>query len=158
MSVYHKKIKAFTLSEMLVVLVISGIVISITMLVLRFVNQQINAINGNYEQAAEVRLLERVLRQDFNTYNLGYDATKQLLYGTSAMDTVVYTFNTNGVIRNADTLKVPIMATTVFLEGTVVQEKNVDAIELQVSNISKDQNLFIYKMKDATYYMNRDGI
>ena len=45
---YNKKIPAFTLSEVLIVLVITAIVIGIAFSVLTLVNKQYNAIRDSY--------------------------------------------------------------------------------------------------------------
>jgi competence protein ComGC len=70
MKAFNKKVTAFTIAEMLVVLVISGIVISLTMLILSLVQKQLSIINTNNEKTTEIQLLERVLWQDFNRHNL----------------------------------------------------------------------------------------
>jgi len=154
----NKKVKAFTIAEMLVVLVISGIVISLTMLILNLVQKQINAIQTNYELATEIRLLESVLVQDFNQHNLFYDHAKQQLYCISPIDTIHYTFDANYVIRNADTLNVSISNTVLFLDGEKGTSNSVDAIELDISSTTKKRTLFVSQRKDASFYINDNGI
>jgi len=158
MKVLNKKVKAFTIAEMLVVLVISGIVISLTMLVLSLVQKQISNINTNNDQAAEIRLLERALWQDFNTYRLFFNTNQQQLYCVSEIDTVNYTFKDRYTIRNTDTLDVAVFKTTAYLDGNIVTNKNMDAIELQLTKEITGKTVFIYKTKDASYYMNNNGI
>ncbi|WP_406755908.1 PulJ/GspJ family protein, partial [Tenacibaculum maritimum] len=70
---FNKKIKAFTLSEMLVVLVISSILISLTFLILSMVQQQVEIIQGNLKRKQQVQFLERVLWKDFNEYSVVYN-------------------------------------------------------------------------------------
>ena len=79
MKAFNKKVTAFTIAEMLVVLVISGIVISLTMLILSLVQKQLSIINTNNEKTTEIQLLERVLWQDFNRHNLFFNE-KQNFY------------------------------------------------------------------------------
>ena len=45
----HHKVKAFTLSEMLVVLVVASILISMGFLVLNMVRKQVQVIQKNYQ-------------------------------------------------------------------------------------------------------------
>ena len=153
-----RKVNAFTIAEMLVVLVISGIVISLTMLILSLVQKQLKAINTNNNQTTEIRLLERALWQDFNRHNLFFNAKQQQLHCISEIDTVQYTFKKEYTIRNADTLDVVVFKTTTYLDGATTTNNNIDAIELQLSKEKADKTVFIYKIKDATYYINNNGI
>ena len=154
----NKKTNAFTIAEMLVVLVISGIVMTITLLVLSLVQGQIRSIQAIYKKNTEIRLLERGLWQDFNKHRLFYNNFKQQLVCTSEKDTVVYTFNNEYIIRNSDTLRVTIAEKILFLDGEVVTNNNIDAMELQVSKEITDKKLFIFKWNDATQYMNDNGL
>lgn len=158
MQVLNEKIKAFTIAEMLVVLVISGIVISLTMLVLSLVQKQLRIININNNKTTEIRLLERVLCQDFNRYSLFYDTKQQQLHCVSEVDTVNYRLKSNYIIRNKDTLDVVVFKTTTYLDGNAINNSRIDAIELQLSKDHPNKKLFIYKTKDASYYMNNNGI
>jgi len=150
----NKKIKAFTIAEMLVVLVISSILITITILVLSLTQKQIRNIQTIYIRNTETRLLERTLWQDFNTHRLFYDNKTHHLLCTSEIDSVTYGFYKNYIIRNSDTIKVAIIDKTLFLHGEKVQNKFIDAIEIQVSKKLKNKKLFIFKINDATHYMN----
>ena len=154
----NRKVKAFTIAEMLVVLVISGIVISLTMLILSLVQKQLKAINTNNNQTTEIRFLERALWQDFNRYNLFFNTKQQQLNCISELDTVQYTFEKDYTIRNADTLDVVVFKTTTYLNGATTTNNNIDAIELQLSKEKTDKAVFIYKIKDASYYVNNNGI
>ena len=153
-----KKTKAFTIAEMLVVLVISGIIITITLLVLSLVQGQIRSIQAIYKKNTEIRLLERGLWQDFNKHRLFYNNFKQQLVCTSEKDTVVYTFYNEYITRNSDTLRVTVVEKILFLDGEVVTNNNIDAMELQVSKEITDKKLFIFKWNDATQYMNDNGL
>ena len=154
MKALNKKINAFTIAELLVVLVISGIVISLTLLMLNLVQQQLRIINNNNEQTKEIRFLERVLWQDFNRYNLFFNKKQQQLHCVSEIDTVQYTFKDTYTIRNTDTLNVAIFKTTTYLDGNTVIGKDIDAIELVVSKEIADKPIFIYTTKDASFYLN----
>ncbi len=154
----NKKITAFTIAEMLVVLVISGIVISLTMLILRLVQKQVKVINTANDQKTEIRLLERALWQDFNKHSLFYDSMKQQMQCISEIDTIHYTFKENYIIRNTDTLDIPVFKTMLYLDGNTVTNNHIDAIELQLSKEMADKIIFIYKTKDASFYLNNNGI
>lgn len=152
MRVINKKIKAFTLAEMLVVLVISGIVISISLVVLSLVQQQAGLITKNYDLQTEKRLLERALWQDMNLYSMQFDPVNSSLKGYSEVDTITYTVAKNAILRNKDSLKLSLSKMTAYLDGIIVKQGPIDALELE---ISKNKGyLFVYKTNDATFYMN----
>ena len=73
-----KKIKAFTLSEMLVVLVISSIVIAAAFLILTMVQKQFMVVQKNINNKQEINFFERLLWRDFNTYTINYQKKKDL--------------------------------------------------------------------------------
>ena len=154
----NKKIKAFTIAEMLVVLVISTIVIALAMTVLGLVQQQMKIISDNYDEQNEVRLLERTLLNDFNKHQLYYNNSKKELKCTSEIDTINYTFSSGFVQRNNDTLNVPIININVFLNGDVIKSNQIDAIELQLSKEVTEKTIFVSKTKDASFYINNNGI
>ncbi len=150
----NKKIKAFTLSEMLVVLVISGIIITITILVLGLVQGQIRNVQNIYNTDTEIRLLERTLWGDFNKFNLTYDNNNERILGTSEIDTVVYHFRNEYIVRNIDTIRTTVIKKKIFLDGIEVTSGAFDALELQLSKEIKNKKLFVFKKNDATHYMN----
>ena len=154
MQLVNKKIAAFTLSEMLVVLVISGIVISLSLLVLNLVQQQVRSISRFQEVQSETQLLQRALWQDFNRHDINF--SRQQLVCISEVDTVIYKFDKNYILRNSDTLKIPVSKVQLYLDGNLVTDTNLDALELQLSLDQIDKNIFVFKDKDAAYFMNDD--
>ncbi len=153
----NKKIKAFTIAEMLVVLVVSAIVIALAMIVLGLVQQQIRIISNNYDEQTEIRLLERTLLNDFNKHKLYYNNNRKELTCISEIDTINYIFSSDFVKRNNDTLTLPIIDIVVFLEGDVIKNNEIDALELQLSKKITEKTIFISKTKDAAYYLNKDN-
>lgn len=154
MKLINKKFNAFTISEMLVVLVISSIVVGLALTVLNLVQKQLNSISNNYTKNTEIRLLERALVYDFQRYNLFYNNKNNQLMGHSIKDTVLYSFKENFVLRNKDTIKASIYKSTIYLDGNMVKGKAIDAIELQLSKEFSEKKLFISKIKDASFYLN----
>ena len=150
----NKKIPSFTLSEMMVVLVISAIVISLAITTLSLVQKQIRSISNNFEKNAEIRLLKRALTYDFNTYDLKYNSKEKQLLCSNPTDTITYTFQDLYILRNTDTLQIPITENTVYLDAQPIKEGVIDALKLTLSKEYRNKKIFIFKQKDATYYMN----
>lgn len=152
-----KKIKSFTISEMLVVMVLTTIVIAIAILVLNLVQQQLTSIQGNFKNNSEIRTLEQTLWVDINRTDVQIDIKNNRLICTSPIDTVLYQFQENYLLRNLDTLNIEVEEQHFFidLKNTI---RTVDAIELKLSNKFQNRELFIHKQKGASYYMNNNGI
>lgn len=151
-----RKIKSFTITEMLVVMILSAIVITIAVLVLNLVQKHFLAIRQNLANNTELKTLEQVLWFDFNTHITTFDKPKNSLLCISPLDTVKYTFFSKFVLRNKDTIKVSVVAKDLLLDGGKAL-KAVDAMQLKLSREHQEKELFIYKAKDASHYMNQDG-
>lgn len=149
-----KKIQAVTLSEMLIVLVVSSIVISLAFVTLTLVQKQVSSIKNNFHTRQETQFLERILWQDLNTHQCTYNSQENRLELESSSNSVFYTFGTNFVIRNNDTLEVQIQNTQFFLDGKKVTNGSIDAIKLETNVTFRNNKLFVYKIKDASYYLN----
>lgn len=149
-----RKIAAFTLSELLVVLVISSIVVSLTFVVLGLVQKQISKIQRNFKDQQEIQLLERVLLQDINTHYAFYQKEKDFLNLESAKDTILYQFEENYILREKDTFHLKIVEKQFLLDNKVVKTGWVDAMHLEFNQSYSAKNIFIYKIKDASHYLN----
>lgn len=149
-----KKIKAFTLSELLVVIVISSIVVSLAILILLMVQKQIKSIQSNLDKKQEIQFLERALWQDFNTYAVSYQKEKDILFLTNSIDSVIYVFNEGYVIREKDTMSIELIDKKIFLDGNLVTSGVIDGIQIETSAKFGFKKMFIYKSKSATHYLN----
>lgn len=152
-----KKIKSFTIAEMLVVMILTTIVISIAILVLNLVQTELRGIQQNFKNNTELRTLEQTLWLDFNKNEILVDTKSNQFMCISPLDTVIYKFTENYVLRNNDTLKVVIEEHKLFLDMKP-SLTNADAIELKLSKEFQNKQLFIFKTKAASYYMNKNGI
>ncbi len=150
----QRKAPSFTLSEMLVVLLLTLIVVGLAFSVLGLVNKQISDIEGNYEQRTENNVLRQAMSIDFNsTAEIQYSIEWDKLVLQNEMDTVVYLFRDKYIIREGDTLNTDIKVLRVLHQGVQVNEGFVDAIELG-SPIDYSQVFFIFKRNAAIDFMN----
>lgn len=152
--IHLKKYNAFTLSEMLIVLVVSSIVIGITFTVLNLIQKQVSGIRNNFSNQQEVQTLERVLWQDFNTYDVYYSLINDALEFTNNKETIIYRFNENYVLRQNDTIKTNIINKSLFLNGKLVTNGYIDAISIVTEKQYTSNKIFAFKQKDANYYLN----
>ncbi|QXP72529.1 type II secretion system protein [Tenacibaculum sp. AHE15PA] len=150
-----KKINAFTLSEMLVVLVISSIVIASAFLILTMVQKQFRIIQVNMNQKHEINFFDRILWQDFNKYSITYQKEKDILLLTNPLDSITYSFFKDYVTRGKDTLFVQVVNKELFLNGEKVASGDIDAIKIETTPFYRNKKMFIYTSKDATFYLNK---
>jgi len=150
-----KKVKAFTLSELLVVLVISSIVISLTFIVLGLVQKQISQIQQGYQDQQEIVLLKRVLLKDINTHDVFFEAKDTQLFCFNSIDTIQYSIASNYILREKDTFKLKVKEKEFLLDNQIVKKGWVDAIHLEFEQSFTAKKIFLYKIKDAAHYLNR---
>lgn len=158
-SMTNLKIKSFTLPELLVVMLLTAIVVGMAFSVLLLVQQQIHAIETNFEKKSILALFEQRLWQDFNDKNsIEFDAKKQSLLMESERDTTVYSFQENYILRNTDTIKLRLVINKLFFMGKKVQDGNIDALSLSGKAELPDYEIFVSKKNDLTLFMNQDGL
>ena len=145
-----QRIKAFTLSEMLVVLAITTIVVGLAFVILNLVNKQVNLIETNYNTRQETDKLETALWIDFNSFeNVYYHQENNRLSFKGSKNTNVYVFTPEYSLRNRDSL-VGGFQVKVFFLGKEIQNGTIDAVQLSLNN----RELFVFKNSDASFYMN----
>ncbi len=152
-----KKIQSFTITEMLVVMILTTIVISIAILVLNLVQKELKGIQQNFKNNIELRTVEQILWNDFNKNEVIIETKNNHLICISPLDTVIYQFKENYVLRDTDTLKISIEQKGFFIDMKEALT-SVDAVEIKLSKEFQNKQLFIFKTKAASYYMNNNGI
>ncbi len=154
MSRIAKKVNAFTLSEMLVVLLLTIIVVGLAFSVLGLVQGQMWDIQNNYEEKTNDNLLKQALWVDFNSNtNATFSSKQATLSFNNEIDGKVYRFYEGYVLRNDDTLRTDFKISKIFYKGVEVSEGFVDALELaKFDEVPKI--LFVHKKNTATDFMN----
>lgn len=149
------KIKAFTLSEMIVVMIITSIVVAMAFSVLHLVQKHMSVIQNNFANNSEIDKLDQLLWLDFNRYSTIYKNTSEdIVVFKNEIDSVVYQFNEKFIVKNTDTIRVSLKTKSFFLNGNKATNSIIDAIKLETDSISQNQVLFVFKENDATHYMN----
>ncbi|MBS7256735.1 PulJ/GspJ family protein [Flavobacterium branchiicola] len=152
------KIKSFTLSELLIVMIITAIVVGMAFSVLRIVQKQIHTIQNNFEKSSTLALFEQKLWQDFNEpHEIIYDRTKQIVIMTSDIDTVTYSFQEKFSMRNRDTIKLKITPGRAFFGGKEINSGSIDALSLFAETELPDYQIFVSKKNDLTTLMNQEN-
>jgi len=150
-----KKIKAFTLHEILVVLLITALVVGMAYSVLRLVQIQMNGISSNYEETTEVRLLKQSLWIDFNQYDrIWHHAANRELLLSNAISEVEYQFQKELILKGKDTFHIKTKELLAYFEVGTIIEGEIDAIDLYVEG-GNGTRIFVFKRNSATSYINR---
>ncbi|WP_281232402.1 PulJ/GspJ family protein [Flavobacterium gelatinilyticum] len=151
------KLKSFTLSELIVVMIITAIVVGMAFSVLRIVQKQIHTIQTNFEKTTTLALFEQQLWQDFNTqHTVIYDNNKQALFMTSEIDTITYSFQDKYSLRNLDTIKLKINPGKAFFRGKEINSGHVDALSIYAETELPGYQIFVSKKNDLTFLMNQE--
>lgn len=160
MGISKTKTPSFTLPELLVVMIITAIVVGMAFSVLRLVQNQIHAIQTNFEKTSTLALFEQKLWQDFNDKNeIQFHEKENSLLMESEMDTVVYSFQENYILRNTDTIQLKLQLNTLFFNGKEVQGDTIDALSISAKAELPDYEIFVSKKNDLTHLMNQqDGL
>ena len=154
----RKRIKAFTLTEMLVVIVISAIIVSISLTVMDMVQKTFLQISNNYESKISIFQLEEKLIVDFNKYSqIKINAEKKNIEFFNPIDSLEYSFAANKkVVSKRDTIFLGFKYIEGFFNGDKVTSGEVDAIKICISN-TPGEYIFVSKRVDAQAYLRVYG-
>lgn len=147
------KLKAFTLAEMIVVLIITSIVVGLGFTILNLVQKHMAIVQNNLKQNTEIHLLNAALEIDFSKYpDISFNPKKKQLFLASPLDSVSYYFHEKAIIRIHDTLKLTVEDKAIYFQGEACLSGKVDALKLRFANTK--QNIFVFKQNAASTLMN----
>ncbi len=152
-----RKIKAFTLNEMLVVLLITVLVVGMAFSVLRLVQVQMHGISSNYEKNTELNLLRQSLWVDFNRFDrIWYDGAEQRMVLENEVTKSSYQILPEAVVKEKDTFWAPVSRWEVYFNGETVGKGEIDAIDLYIGKEEEGgKRVFVFKRNAATSYINQ---
>ena len=151
----QKKIPAFTLNEMLVVLLITTIVVGMAFSVLRLVQHQMQGIGANFQRNTELNLLRQRLWIDFNqAEGVWYNAAEAQLLCSNELQQRTYTFHPDFIVGEKDTFRIKGVRLKFLFKGEVQTHGEVDALDISTSHEMGAQQLFVYKQNAATSFVN----
>lgn len=145
----NQKIAAFTLTEILVVIVISAIVAGLAFSVLDIVQRNFLAIRNNFNQDIEKNQLKEKLAIDFHRYQqIELDRNLQRIRFKNPVDSTFYSYSNKTLITGQDTTKTS--AIEFYFDGNKVADGKVDALKLY---FKPESFIFIYKKNDIARYL-----
>ncbi|RZS98810.1 PulJ/GspJ family protein [Aquimarina brevivitae] len=150
---HANKIKSFTLTEMMVVLVISAIVVGLAFTILSIVQKNMVSIEQNYSYATELTQLEVALTADMNSCTqVAWIAKEDKLQFSSPVATRSYRFYQDSIVSDINTFKVAVKEKSFFLEGKDVASGSIDAIKLEFDKTTKEYCIFVYRKNDPAIH------
>lgn len=150
------KVNAFTLTEMVIVMIISVIVMSLAFTVLSMVKRHMLSIQNNFSLNTEFNRLEQALWIDASQHNtIDYDPLNGTLTFRAQLDSTIYDFRDNRyILKDKDTFKIELSKKTFFFNADEVDKGNVDAFKLELPKPFKNQSLFVFKKNDAKQFID----
>lgn len=147
-----KKLKSFTLSEMLVVLIITAIVVGLAFSVLSLIKKQVYKLQIDTDKKIQYNLVKNKLYFDFNKRSKAYIIDEDSYMLKNEIDSSFYTFKDNLLILNEkDTILKNIKEINFFYKNREVKKGKIDAIKLVIEERKGIFNsIFVYKYNDAT--------
>lgn len=153
-----RKIPAFTLTEMLVVLAISTIVVGLALSIISLFGKNVQLIQNNYSNSTRLNLFENQITLDFNQFHtIIYDPNDNSILLKTPLDSISYTFNENYIIRDLDTILNKKNTRTMYLLGDKIHEGRIDALKVELGEDKVSTFIFIYKENDANHYLGQYG-
>lgn len=147
--VIKHKINAFTLTEVLVVIVVSAIVVGMALSVLNLVQQNFYRIRENFQNTTNHQLMQQRVAVDFNRYHsIRINSSGDGFIMKNSIDSMEYEFRENFLIRNMDTMPLTINQISFFHKGKEVESGKIDAVKLYTGNENSGY-IFIAKYNDA---------
>ena len=147
----NKKLNSFTLSEMLVVLVITAIVVGLAFSVLSLVRKQVYRLQNDTDKRVQYDLLKNKLFIDLNKYPNTYLLKEDLFVCKSELDSIRYKCNDNFIIVESDTMMTNVKEIKFFYKNFEVVNGKIDAIRVMIEERKGIfKTIFVYKYNDAT--------
>ncbi|SNY99699.1 PulJ/GspJ family protein [Flagellimonas pacifica] len=156
MSRFYKKLSALTLSEMLVVLLLTIIVVGLAFSILGLVQKQMFGIQENYERKTVDNLLQQGMWIDFNSNSrIEFSSKTNSIMLSNEIEEKQYGFYDGYVTRGRDTFFTDFKVGKLYFQGNEVMEGMIDAIELSTNYEKENDNMiFVYKKNTAADFMN----
>lgn len=146
---WNKKLNAYTLSEIIVVLIITSIVVGLALSVLQLVQKQMTALRYNNENTLKIKSLETKLSILFNQSEQITVSNNDLSF-IRIKDTIKIQFYPDIIVIEKDSISLKSYNLKTYFRGEVRQIGNVDAVSIDIKlNQKLSKPIFVYKTNDA---------
>lgn len=157
MKIRQGKIKAFSLQEMMVVLLITTIVVGMAFAVLNLVQKQMGGISTIYEVKTTVNQLRQSLWIDFNRYShIRYDNKTSQIHCSNELGERYYNLENEKHIVNENNLDIEFESIQFYFKNKEVFNGQIDAVAIRTSKETGYQQLFVFKENTPVIYINQE--
>lgn len=146
----NRKLKAYTLSEIIVVLILTSIVVGLALSALQLIQKQMTALRYNNEHRLETKSLETKLSILFNQSEKIEITTDQQIYFYRLQDTLITEVTPAILIIAEDSIELEVINLKSYFRGENKESGYIDALSLDIKlneNISKP--IFVSRNNDA---------
>lgn len=153
MKTINFKVKAFTLTEVMVVMVISAIVAGLAFSVLNVVQNNMRSIDANYEYQEQIQSLETALTIDFNKFtSIKWNPIDDTMLVFSPLQERKYIFFKDSIVSDLYTYSLLIKEKEFYFKGEPVNSGSIDAVKLTFYNTRDLHRVFVFKYNDPTIH------
>lgn len=148
------KLAAFTMVELIAVMVLSGLIFSMAMLVINIVQTQGKHQDQQHKEVLEIEQLSALLKKDAYVSKAIWVEQQQLFFEFDK-HSIIYHFKDENICRSivhanihTDTFLLPSLRFQASWKLQNIQEGRVDAIELETKFFEQNFTIFIQKKYD----------
>lgn len=148
------KIKAFTLGELLIVLILTVIAVGIAFSVLRLITYQLGTVKSIYKERNMIYHFKQQLRYDFDrAIGLYHDVEDEKIYVYTANDTIGYEFSEKQIFRKNIKTSFESVSFTGYRFGNEKEGGQLDAVQFRISINKREIPVFARINSSATMYL-----
>ncbi|MEP2236878.1 MAG: prepilin-type N-terminal cleavage/methylation domain-containing protein [Maribacter sp.] len=155
MKIKPNKIKAFSLQEMMVVLVITTVVVGMAFAVLNLVQRQMGSIETIYAIKTDINQLRQSLWIDFSRYDYIFiDQKGNKILLSNELEGRQYEIINGNSIRT-ENLEMKFESIAYYFDNQKVVQGEIDAISIITSKDTGHQEIFVFKQNTPVSYINQ---
>lgn len=153
------RLRSFTLSELLVAMAVSAVVVTLALGILSLFKRNMGLIGENYAGKTKLSLLEQQLSVDVERYPSKWVMEKgDAMLLKSPLDSVEYRFLPGALLRQTDTLYIGKYEKQFLYMGEVTQKGRWDALKMEFYPTERDTSLiFVYWSVDSKTLLGDHG-
>jgi len=146
-----KKLKSFTVLEILIVLSLTTIVVALALSVLRIVTKNRDALSVQVFNENQLTQLKFRLHHNVNQYpQVFWNHKLQEITFVSPLDTVKLSFNDEQITYNESVYKAKLNQIILYHQGVEIQDSGfIDAFNMEIEIGSQKARIFAYKFPDV---------
>jgi prepilin-type N-terminal cleavage/methylation domain-containing protein len=154
LSLFHKKLKAFTLLELLVGMIVSGIVLTATFSAYKIVTGQYQAYRNRSASVSELSFFVSQMHSDFSNSSRVVRRSGDNIQLKSEKGLIEYYFTEKYILRNdllrIDTFKVSVTGIETLWKAEKVnsEEETIDELHIQINYEGKHEEKIYLKDTD----------